>query len=261
LIPADDWLYSLLGTQECSILGAIESTGLYPRKDKHDDVFSSFQISEQSAMLSWRGKISDNDSDIIQFDKNFAKLIKSGFGFFDRNTVELKALVSFVRMDVFGEFGATEGIEIKGKKYRWNHLPVKSKPKTIFPSNHLSMHHFLYCCDKTSATNIPTKDFINRVESVNLSESKKGYRGSSFGDKIFFVFEIKTTPTNPQPETLLAKLWNECLGPNPIPFDPEARRALIERGRLHPELKRHIEAWEEMKRTGSKWVYGEDKAE
>ncbi len=77
-------------------------------------------------------------------------------------------------------------------------------------------------------------------------------------DDFIYVVEIKTAPSNSQPETLLTKLWNECLGPNPIPFDPEARRALIERGRQHPELKRHIEAWEEMKRTGSKWVVGND---
>ena len=72
-----------------------------------------------------------------------------------------------------------------------------------------------------------------------------------------YIAEIETKPTNPQPETLLAKIWNECLGPNPIPFDPEARQALIEKGKQHPELKRHIEKWEEMKGTGSKWVVGD----
>lgn len=77
-------------------------------------------------------------------------------------------------------------------------------------------------------------------------------------DDLFYIAEIKIKPCgNPEPESLLAKIWNECLGPQPIPFDPKARRALIKCGRQHPELKRHIEAWEEMKRTGSKWVVGE----
>lgn len=44
---------------------------------------------------------------------------------------------------------------------------------------------------------------------------------------------------------------------NPIPFNPIAREALIAEGSNHPELKRHIEAWQEMKRTGSKWATGE----
>jgi hypothetical protein len=44
----------------------------------------------------------------------------------------------------------------------------------------------------------------------------------------------------------------------PNPLRPRSKTALIERGRQHPELKRHIEAWEEMKRAGSKWVVGED---
>jgi hypothetical protein len=39
------------------------------------------------------------------------------------------------------------------------------------------------------------------------------------------------------------------LGPTPIPFDPAARKGLIEHGRQHADLKRHIKAWEEMKRT------------
>jgi hypothetical protein len=69
-----------------------------------------------------------------------------------------------------------------------------------------------------------------------------------------FVAEIQAATTPCSPKTLLAKVWNECLGPKIIPFDSDARKALIEHGRRHPELKRHIEAWEEMKRTGSKWA-------
>ncbi len=59
------------------------------------------------------------------------------------------------------------------------------------------------------------------------------------------------------PESPLAKIWQETLGARPIPFDPGARQALIEHGMKHPELRRHIEAWQEMKRTGSKWATGE----
>lgn len=56
------------------------------------------------------------------------------------------------------------------------------------------------------------------------------------------------------PTSLLAQLWHESLGETAIPFDPHERELLIQRGRKHPELKRHIDAWTEMKKAGSKWV-------
>ena len=52
---------------------------------------------------------------------------------------------------------------------------------------------------------------------------------------------------------MIAKIWNECLGKRAIPFDPLAREAIIADGCRHPELKRHIEKWQEMKRTNSEW--------
>jgi hypothetical protein len=75
-------------------------------------------------------------------------------------------------------------------------------------------------------------------------------------DGVLFVAEIKPAKVD-TPESMLAKVWNECLGPRAIPFDPVARAALIAEGCKHSELKRHIEAWQEMKRTGSKWATGE----
>lgn len=71
------------------------------------------------------------------------------------------------------------------------------------------------------------------------------------------IAEIKIQPSNPKPESLLAEIWDECLGPKPIPFDAIARRELIEKGRQHTELKRHIKTWEEMKCTGPKRVAGD----
>jgi hypothetical protein len=64
---------------------------------------------------------------------------------------------------------------------------------------------------------------------------------------VLFVAEIQTRPTPRSPESLLARIWNECLGPTAIPFDPADRQALIAKGCNHPELKRHIEAWRKMR--------------
>jgi hypothetical protein len=72
-----------------------------------------------------------------------------------------------------------------------------------------------------------------------------------------YVAEIRTKEVGQFPESMIACIWNECLGARAIPFDLAAREALIADGCKHPELKRHIEAWQEMKRTGSKWVTGE----
>jgi len=51
------------------------------------------------------------------------------------------------------------------------------------------------------------------------------------------------------PKAPLAKVWNDCLGLTAVPFDPAARRALIDKGREHQDLRRHIDAWETMSRT------------
>jgi hypothetical protein len=56
---------------------------------------------------------------------------------------------------------------------------------------------------------------------------------------------------------MIARIWNETLGARAIPFNPVERDALIADGKKHSELKRHIDAWEELKRTGSKWVTGQ----
>jgi hypothetical protein len=78
-------------------------------------------------------------------------------------------------------------------------------------------------------------------------------------DSVAFAAEIRTVKVE-APESMIAGIWNECLGARAIPFDPAEREACIADGRKHPELKRHIEAWEELKRTGSKWVTGEEGA-
>jgi molecular chaperone HtpG len=68
----------------------------------------------------------------------------------------------------------------------------------------------------------------------------------------YFVAEAELDLTEQPPVSLIARVWNECLGPRPVPFDKAARLALIEHGRAHSELRRHIEFWEEEQRRASK---------
>jgi len=103
------------------------------------------------------------------------------------------------------------------------------------------------------------------------SAAKGHYSGNGTQDMIVFRSIIEKLARNAhgitikrlrfrcqtQPESLLARTWNEVLGPRAIPFDPAERAALVEHGKRHPELRAHIERWEEMKAANSKWVRGE----
>lgn len=71
-----------------------------------------------------------------------------------------------------------------------------------------------------------------------------------------YVAEIAYETTLPAPTSLVAEVWHDYLGPTAIPFDETKRRELIEHGRRRIELRRHIEKWEEMKRTGSPYAVG-----
>ncbi|HEX7333106.1 MAG TPA: hypothetical protein VF290_16500 [Pyrinomonadaceae bacterium] len=84
------------------------------------------------------------------------------------------------------------------------------------------------------------------LEAIELGKKNEG---------VLFAAEIRTGRVE-SPNSMIARIWDECLGARAIPFDSAEREALIADGKKHPELKRHIEAWEEMKRTGSKWVTG-----
>jgi molecular chaperone HtpG len=59
-----------------------------------------------------------------------------------------------------------------------------------------------------------------------------------------FAAELRRDPVQDEPTSLLAKLWIECLGRTGIPFDAVDRQALIAKARQHPELKRHMDAWQ-----------------
>jgi hypothetical protein len=87
--------------------------------------------------------------------------------------------------------------------------------------------------------------------AIEAAPSRQVERSSA---NVLFAAQIRTKRVERVPESLIAKTWNECLGASTIPFDRAARAALIADGCKHPELNRHIEAWQEMERSNSKWV-------
>jgi hypothetical protein len=103
--------------------------------------------------------------------------------------------------------------------------------------------------------------FNSQLPLQNLLEALEGCLISAgldtpWNNPVLFVADLEIKTVN-KPKSILARIWNECLGPTFIPFDPVAREALIEHGKKHSELKQHIEKWLEMKRKGSKWAAGE----
>jgi hypothetical protein len=95
----------------------------------------------------------------------------------------------------------------------------------------------------TILTSVSSQDWIATMET--LTEGRK-FRGESLDPDCLYAVELRTELRKLEPESLIAKLWNECLGENAIPFDSEARRAMIEDASRHPELKRHLKAWEQI---------------
>ena len=237
VIPADPWLYGLLQTDYCFVFGEISF--IYPPKDGWQDFIISNISHEKQSIMMWNGEIRvDNWEDQISLVRRlgdfFPELAENGLQILDQNVTDMQVLVSFqLNSELSDEItGVFEEFYYQEAEYQ-NITPKKAKREYFFFES------------KNSTGVLPLERFIEGMELDNATKR--------LGD-ILFVAEIKTKANNPEPETLIAKLWNECLGPYPIPFDPMARCELIEKGRQHPELKRHIEAWEEMKRTGSKWV-------
>ena len=71
------------------------------------------------------------------------------------------------------------------------------------------------------------------------------FQNNNYDIPLLVVGQFRTVREHHTPETLLAKVWVECLGELAIPFDPAERQKLIEHGRNHSELRRHIEMWQQ----------------
>lgn len=247
VIPVDSWLYSLLKTDTCLIFGSFSIELSQPQRDRPQakQLFNTLlQAQKDSAILTWNGYcdmdfgyLDDYDDGLREFhrlESTFSGLIKNGFQFLRQHSIDIHLILSCL-----GGIPVQYMPQKFGKhRLKWHEITPSNAYRKYFESQTAILSKFL-AADK----------IIQSIESVDfLHDILLG---------VIYIIGIRTHKDNPKPKTLLAKLWNECLGPNPIPFDPVARQALIERGRQHPELRRHIEAWEEMKRTGSKWVYGD----
>jgi len=255
LIIADIWLYSLLQTESCFIFGAIgvheEELGLW---NEVAAILNPFVEDETLAFLSWdsdkNGK--NGGSSAKKLGRYLPKAIKDGF-LIVQNITEIELLMCCGLTLAF-EIFERDNLPYPLQWDKYSDVTPHYDFKGLYPSDYFEIKCHLFQ-NKMFTNSLPVEDLTKKIQDINAHTHP--FR-SSWNKSFFFFAKLKTNPNNPQPETQLAKIWNECLGPNPIPFDPIARRELIEKGRQHPELKIHIEKWEEMKRTGSKWVVGSD---
>jgi len=228
-VPIDPWLYSLFQCETCHVYGTISVS-------QNRSIVTSWPLSETPAdhpTLCW-------DVESQTFARLGAPYLNSlrqfGVRAVGHHVVGSRVIVSVPDSDF--DLDHTSGVTAKllsraGNKTRrtWYELTSGRSPST---------------------SRLETlMEEIEQRASKTLEESGQ-WTGNEY--HVLYVAEFVTEPTHPEPESPIAKVWDECLGPRAIPFDPDARRALIEHGRQHAELRRHIEAWEEMKRSGSKWV-------
>lgn len=263
MAPADPWLYSLLGSPLCVIYGAL---GL---SDSRGRLLAAVSTAEElvkegdsigAAFLSWETILrhhwylgSDNVEDFSGWpQKLLSRMVTGG-------------------VEVLGPSVGCQVIACDGDEPFFEGREESIWDDSDEEANDLVCWTRLQKRSRSdnSRFEVKTGDFdisfpIESLLSVMETSSKhldlyqnRAKSGRAFQrDAVLFVAQVRTRRAE-IPESPLAKIWNECLGPQPIPFDPEARKALIEHGKKHPDLRRHIEAWEEMKRTGSKWATGE----
>lgn len=221
IIPCDQWLYSILNSATCFVYGILDSHWR-TELSQFDHPPLSEITKAAHATLCWDGSFSalveENQLSMEIQAKDFLnRLCHLGVQYLGHQIIS-SCVIASLNYDL--RFHNSNEVTPSHSLRKWYRLQSGDGPFTLPLENWL------------------TEMQDNNKESIDC----------------LYVAELHTKPANPQPESLIAKIWNECLGPTAIPFDPEARKALIEKGRQHTELRHHIEKWEEMKRTGSKWV-------
>ena len=244
MVPADPWLYKLLNTESCLLYGTLRIDE--PPFGPNLSFLAS--LSERAretghAILPWLGFLRTHDNTRDERVANSRGWPEYMFGVMAREGVKFLGPVSASHVMVYVGHGLGFDPEMQQRR-PW--VPLKIRHKTTpWRETHRSNSRGRFFEAHTGRLNpaFPLEPFLEAMETARES------------DGFLFLAEIRPAGVN-SPESMIAKIWNECLGPKSIPFDPVARKALIAEGCKHPELKRHIEAWKEMKRTGSKWVTG-----
>lgn len=261
MIPADPWLYSLLNADKCIVFGVLSNKETTLNQFLADklSMISDKIITPDSAIFSQHGIFShEKDDDKIFEDPEY---------------------ISNLSMQMFMDLAA-EGVNSLGHKLDGCRINVSvSKEFELETDGQIVWNQLRRDPDRFEKTLFGTKEpystrrwFEGKINSFSSRRSLRSLLKSmenAFDDdrrsdrwrrlsvpEFLYIAELITKKVERIPESLIAKIWEECIGARAIPFDPIAREALIADGRKHIELKRHIESWQKMRKSGSKWLNG-----
>jgi hypothetical protein len=240
-VPADPWLYALLDTKSCLVYGTIDFGDRYPAKspaighslDQTTTAGYAVFPTHHAMRFYMLGEPERARGIEDWLSMVFGRLADRGVEGLGHEVTASHVLISTNREFHFRSFGSG-GRE--PETIRWRETPV--------PDSLRQRHE---AAKGAIVSPLPLKNAIVAMEA-EYQVMAPDYPVA------LFAAEFRTRRATPAPESLIAKLWNECLGANAIPFDGDARGRLIADGSKHPELRRHIEAWTKMKPSGSRWA-------
>lgn len=223
-IPSDPWLFGLLATSNCLVLGSVSQENsrgflplnLQPRMEKN--------VPQGMSVVRWMGEASEGDEDLQE--TVFSTLVEQGIAGLGH---KLKASKGWVSVPHWTSFGAS-------KIWQRAHLPGKGPMHFEASQGELQ-------------TPLPLQLMLEEMEASLKAQNEPSWHFSQ-GD-IVFVVQLEVEHSSPADKSVLASIWEECLGPRAIPFDPVKRQQMIEDARQHPEMRRHLEKWEQKKREGT----------
>lgn len=252
-VPADLWLYSLLNARACFVAGTI-SNDLIQFGAATNEIISRHAKQNDIAIFIDHNTISHDEDDerLPEESDVFSLLAEQMFSELFSDGIEcLGHHFENARIIVSSSFEVRSCFHVLSKSEK-NVGAIWDELESMAPHR----HHFeatTGACD----SGLPLNDVVNEIEcAMETDHDVERHWDRPAIPAFVYVAEIQTYEAKYTSESLVAQYWNECLGARAIPFDPAAREALIADACKHPELKRHIEAWQEMKRTGSKWVTG-----
>ena len=253
-VAADCWLYSLLNVTSCIAIGSIAEERIKFEQATIRDIMDKVQCLDSAIFVDHNSisHIEDNDK-LLDLSDDVSILSE-----------QLLDEISFNGVPDLGHSVENSSIIVSSDlcfSYclagfsKVDSVPEDDKSIWYKLEPNIDNRYYFKASTGEDSSYTLLADLLFGIENsilANHNPERHRYRPAISG--ILYVAEIHTERSKYTPGSILASIWNECLGPRIIPFDPTAREALITEACKHAELKRHIEAWQEMKRTGSKYV-------
>ena len=236
-VPTDTWLWTLLKKSHCIAFGPLFQGDLTYQSSIyiHSDVSHLKSIGDSLAehdfaFLYWPCRmIKDEYNCRGFFIQMLHRLVQEGMAALPSQPRASKIVAC--TKDELTLIEMTEGQTGFASKFMEPHL----KDYLVSPKS---------CADEAA-------DCAPLLQAIDLlKEAFKNRFPPAVIYNLLFAAELQPQAGETRPDSMLANIWNECLGPRAIPFDPAERKELIEHGMKHPELKRHLEKWRTLKNQG-----------